>query len=345
MQRASLALSGASITPPVLLAGAVVLSFFLCHYSAERRNRREFLRWCAANGPRPLAETLAEPANSGDLRWSHSSGLYGVGTAARGFRGAADAIGPFILKHARGYALAILFVGLVLGARLLLEPVLEGRLPYLFFSAAILFTAMFAGIWETLLALILGFLAAEWFVVEPRYSFMISGTHGWLGAVLYFVLGLGIVWFKRSESAATMQAMASDIAYLDRLKELDQDTALRTMLAHIVETSDDAVFSLMSAGRILTWNAAAGRLLGYSAKEAVGHPLALLLPAEEQPRVDRILESIQKGQPAQPWQATLNRKDGSRVEVSLAASAAHDAAGKVVGISVVARPRSPAAGR
>src|ERR1035441_1534106 len=145
MQQASLALSGTSIVPPVLLAGAVVLSFFLCHYTTERKNRREFLRWCDNNRPRPLAEALADPPSLGGHRWSHPSGLCGVGTAARGPGGAADSVGTFIRRHARGYFLAILFVGLVLVGRLLLEPVLQGRLSYICFSAAVLFTAMYAG--------------------------------------------------------------------------------------------------------------------------------------------------------------------------------------------------------
>ena len=343
MQPESLALSVTSVAPPALLAGAIVLSFFLCHYSAERINRRDFLRWCDNNRPRPVRDTLADPPTVGCHQWlDPSSGLYGFGTRARGSWGAPDAVGLFIHKHARGYALAILLVGLMLLARLLLEPALQGRLPYVFFSGAVLFTAIYTGIWETLLALILGFLAAEWFIVEPRNSFMISGTHGWLGALLYFVIGLGIVWFKRSEDAAHLQTLASNIAYVDRLKELDRERALRATMTNIVETSPDAIFTLTTENCIMSWNASAEKLLGRTRQEAVGQPLASLLPPQERANAEQTLGTLQRGQPTQHWQITLNRKDGSRVDVWLTATTARDAENKVVGLSVVARPRASA---
>jgi PAS domain S-box-containing protein len=225
-------------------------------------------------------------------------------------------------------------------ARLLLEPALQGRLPYVFFSGAVLVTAIYAGIWGTLLALILGFLAAEWFIVEPRTSFMISGTHGWLGALLYFVIGLGIVWFKRSENAAQLQTLASNIAYVDRLKELDRERALRATMTTIVETSPDAIFTLTTENRIMTWNAAAEKLLGCSRHEAVGQPLAFLLPPQEHSQVEQILGTLQRGRPTQQWRTTLSRKDGTHLQVSLSGASARDAEGKVLGVSVVARPRS-----
>jgi PAS domain S-box-containing protein len=179
---------------------------------------------------------------------------------------------------------------------------------------------------------------AGWFIVEPRSSFMISGTHGWLGALLYFIIGLGIVWFQRSENAAGVRALASDIAHLDRLKELDRERALRAIMANIVETSQDAIFSLTTESRILSWNPAAANLLGYTGQEAIGQPAAFILRPEERPRAEQILGTLQRGQPTHHWQTALNRKDGTRVQVSLTAATARDAQGKVIGVSVVARP-------
>jgi PAS domain S-box-containing protein len=339
MQPASLALSVASVAPPALLAGAVVLSFFLGHYTTERKNRRDFLRWCDNNRPRPVRDTLADPPTVGRHRWTDpSSGLYGVGTSAHGFWGSPDAVGPFIYNHARGYALAILSVGLMLLARLLLEPALQGRLPYVFFSGAVLVTALYTGIWETLLALILGFLAAEWFIVEPRASFMISGTHGWLGALLYFIIGLGIVWFKRSENTAQLQTLASNIAYLDRLKELDRERALRATMTNIVENSPDAILALTTDNRIMSWNAAAEKLLGYTRHEAVGQPLDVILLAQERKQAQQILGTLHRGRPTQQWRTTLSCKDGTQLQASLNGASARDADGKVIGVSLVARP-------
>src|SRR5664279_1379514 len=118
---------------PALVAGAIVTAFFPCHYRVECRNRLEFLRWCDNSQPKTLTDSLADPPAPGSHRWTHPSGLYGAGTAAHGSQEASDSAGSFILKHARGYALAILSMGLVLLLRLLLEPVLQGRLTYVFF--------------------------------------------------------------------------------------------------------------------------------------------------------------------------------------------------------------------
>ncbi len=338
MQPSSFELAGVSILTPALLAGAIVTAFFACHYRVERRNRQEFLRWWDNSRPKPLTDPLADPPTPGNHRWTHPSGLYGAGTAAHGSQEASVSAGSFLRKHARGYALAILTLGLALLLRLWLEPVLQGRSPYGFFCAAVLFTAMFAGIWETLLVLILGFLAAEWFIIEPLHSLMIDGTRGWLGAVVYFILGLGIVWFKRSEAAAEQQALASDIASIDRLKELEQERALLAVLAQIVKTLPEAVLSLTNEGCILTWNAAAENRFGFSEQVATGQPLALVLPPEGRAEAERMLQTVRQSALAQQWQTTLNHKDGSRVPVSLTAAPARDAAGKVVGFSLVVLP-------
>jgi PAS domain S-box-containing protein len=340
MQPATIDLSSTTLLAPALVTGAIIMAFFACHYTTERKSRRDFLRWCQGNRPGPETDTTRNASLSENRAWTHPSGLYGVGTAARGLAGAADSVGSFAYQRGRGYLLTILLVGLALAARLLLDPLLGDRLPYMFFSAAVLFAAVYAGLWETLLALILGFMLAEWFIVEPRDSFMLSSSHGWLAAILYFVIGLGIVWFKRSGTAAEQQALASDIAYLDRLKELDHERILSAMLSHIVETSPDAVFSLTTEGRIMTWNAATERLLGYSAKEAAGQELAFVLPPDQRARAEQALDSVRRGAAAQQWQTVLHAKTGSPVEASLTASAARDAAGTVIGISLVARHHS-----
>ena len=234
--------------------------------------------------------------------------------------------------------------------RWLLEPALHGKLPYSFFYVAIILTAWNAGVWEAVVAVVLGGLAAEWFFVEPRWSFAITGTEGWVGDGLYFFTGLGIVWFVRSERAARRRALTSAVEARRLRDDLEAEKAhhkeahaTQELLAHIVETWPDAIFSLTTEGRVMTWNAATEKLLGYSGKEAAGQPLAFIVPPEERSKAEQMLDTVQRGEPGQQWQTTLNRKDGSRVEVSLTASAARDAEGKVIGVSLVARPRSSVA--
>jgi PAS domain S-box-containing protein len=97
--------------------------------------------------------------------------------------------------------------------------------------------------------------------------------------------------------------------------------------------------SVTNEGRIMTWNTAAEKLLGYSAQETADQSLTLLLPAEERSKTDEATARVLRGEPAQPWQTKLKRKDGSLVEVSLAASCARDAEGRIIGAALVARPK------
>jgi PAS domain S-box-containing protein len=231
------------------------------------------------------------------------------------------------------FRVPLFFVGLALLARWLLEPALHGKLPYSFFYAAIILTAWNAGVWEAVAAVGLGWLTAEWFFVEPRWSLAITGTEGWVGDGLYLFTGLGIVWFMKSERAARERALTSAVEARKWREDLEAEKArhqeahvTQELLAHIVET----------------WQDATEKLLGYSGKEAAGQPLAFIVPPEERSKAEQMLGTVQRSEPGQQWQATLNRKDGSRVEVSLTASAARDADGKVIGVSLVARPRSSA---
>jgi PAS domain S-box-containing protein len=232
--------------------------------------------------------------------------------------------------------------------RLLLEPVLHGRLRYSFFYVAIVLTALDAGVWEAVVAVILGWLAAGWFFAEPRWPLAVTSTEAWLRDGLYFFVGLAIVWFMKSEQAARERGLTSAIEARRWREELEAEKArhqeakaTQALLANVVTNARDAIICLTPEGRITTWNAAAEKLFGFSGQEAIGQPLVLIVPPEERSKAEQILGSLQHGEAAQPWQTDLNRKDGSRVEVPLVAAPARDAEGKVIGISIVAHPRSP----
>ena len=99
-------------------------------------------------------------------------------------------------------SIPVLAISLALGARFLLDPILHNRMPYGLFIIAVILTARLADTWETMVALILGFLLAGWFFVEPRSSLFISGPSAWLSAACYLFIGLSIVWIARNGHAA-----------------------------------------------------------------------------------------------------------------------------------------------
>jgi two-component system cell cycle sensor histidine kinase/response regulator CckA len=109
------------------------------------------------------------------------------------------------------------------------------------------------------------------------------------------------------------------------------------LLAAIVASSEDAIVSTTPDGVITSWNRAAERLYGHSAREAVGRPLSLVLPPERQEEVPDVLARVARGERVPAYETVRRRKDGSRVEVLVSASPVHDDEGRVVGAATIAR--------
>ena len=107
--------------------------------------------------------------------------------------------------------------------------------------------------------------------------------------------------------------------------------------AAIVESSDDAIISKGLDGIIRSWNKGAQRLFGYTAEEAVGHHISMLIPADRQNEEPGIIERIRKGERIDHYETIRRRKDGSLMEISLTVSPVKNAAGQIVGASKIAR--------
>jgi PAS domain S-box-containing protein len=108
-------------------------------------------------------------------------------------------------------------------------------------------------------------------------------------------------------------------------------------LAAIVESSQDAIISKTLGGVIQTWNAGAERLFGYTAEEAVGRHITLIIPPERLDEEDMILAKIARGEPIEHYETIRAAKDGRRLHISLTVSPVRDVEGRVIGASKVAR--------
>jgi PAS domain S-box-containing protein len=108
-------------------------------------------------------------------------------------------------------------------------------------------------------------------------------------------------------------------------------------LAAIVETSDDAIISKDLNGVILSWNDGATRLFGYTAQEAIGRSVTMLMPPECVDEEPGILDRIRHGERIDHYETIRRRKDGALVEISLTVSPLTDERGTVVGASKIAR--------
>ena len=108
-------------------------------------------------------------------------------------------------------------------------------------------------------------------------------------------------------------------------------------LASIVESSDDAIVSKNLDGIISSWNKGAERVFGYSADEAIGQPVTLVIPEDRQGEEQEILTRIRRGERVDHFETVRQRKHGSLIVVSLTVSPVKDASGNIVGASKIAR--------
>lgn len=112
---------------------------------------------------------------------------------------------------------------------------------------------------------------------------------------------------------------------------------LQTLLAAIVEDSDDAIFSKTLDGTILTWNRAAEQMYGYRADEVIGKSVSMLLPPDRPNEVEEILERLRRGEQVRHYETTRQTKNGRVLNVSLTISPVRDGDGTIIGASTIAR--------
>jgi PAS domain S-box-containing protein len=109
------------------------------------------------------------------------------------------------------------------------------------------------------------------------------------------------------------------------------------LLAAIVDSSDDAIISKNLDGIITSWNRSAERLFGYTAAEAIGQHITLIIPRNRRSEEELIIERLRRGERVDHFETVRVRKDGTSLELSLTISPVLDAKGQVVGASKVAR--------
>jgi PAS domain S-box-containing protein len=118
----------------------------------------------------------------------------------------------------------------------------------------------------------------------------------------------------------------------------DPDHSIRlALLAAIVDSSNDAIVSKTLEGRILSWNAGAARIFGYTAAEAIGQSITIIIPPELQEEEQRIIAKVRGGERIDHFDTIRIAKDGRRIPISLTVSPVRDSRGVIIGASKVAR--------
>ncbi|WP_298334038.1 PAS domain-containing hybrid sensor histidine kinase/response regulator [Asticcacaulis sp.] len=120
----------------------------------------------------------------------------------------------------------------------------------------------------------------------------------------------------------------------DTLSEAQHQSAL---LAAIVASSDDAIVSKTLDGIITTWNAGAERIFGYTAAEAVGQHITLIIPPDMHDEEYVIIGKVRSGQRVEHFETVRRTKSGALIDISLTVSPVRDEAGRIIGASKIAR--------
>jgi PAS domain S-box-containing protein len=110
-----------------------------------------------------------------------------------------------------------------------------------------------------------------------------------------------------------------------------------TRLASIIESSDDAILTKDRNGIIMSWNAGAERMYGWTAEEAIGQPISILVPKDRAGEEGRILEQLVAGERVEHYESDRVHRSGRLVRVSLSIAPLRDEAGETVGASIIAR--------
>lgn len=149
------------------------------------------------------------------------------------------------------------------------------------------------------------------------------------GAVKHVVINSSGLW--EGERFLHTRCFTHDITDRKHAEEA------QAWLAAIVDSSQDAIVSKTLDAVITSWNQGAERIFGYTAAEAIGRPITLIIPPERLDEEPAILERLRKGERVEHFETVRVAKDGRRIDISLTISPVRDSTGRIIGASKIAR--------
>jgi two-component system, cell cycle sensor histidine kinase and response regulator CckA len=144
-------------------------------------------------------------------------------------------------------------------------------------------------------------------------------------------------YVMKGNLARLVPAIERELRAARERRERRQAEAITAYLASIVQFCDDGIIGKTLEGIVVSWNAGAERIYGYSADEMIGRSISVLIPSYRPEELPEIFEKIKRGEGVDGFETVRIRKGGKPVEVSLTISPIKDANGRIVGASTVAR--------
>ncbi|HMD44045.1 MAG TPA: PAS domain S-box protein [Candidatus Acidoferrum sp.] len=216
-----------------------------------------------------------------------------------------------------GYALAVFVAIAALYLRFLLTPVLGGNNPYHTVWLAVVFCSWYCGLGPSIVCSLVCALGVDYLFLTPYHSLFFIQDRTQLYGMLGFLL------------------FSSAIIALGESNR--RGAASRSLLASVVDSSDDAIISKNLNGIITSWNHGAERLFGWTSKETIGQPITIIIPPELRDEETTILKRISAGERIDHLETTRRNKTGDTVIVALTISPVKNRNGRIVGASKIAR--------
>jgi PAS domain S-box-containing protein len=216
------------------------------------------------------------------------------------------------------YSVALATVTLAVFARLLLDPVLGVQYPFATVFLAVVVTTWYGGLRPALLAVLLGALASDFFLLPPRAGFHLAGTVAETGMVLYLITGLGISLLagslQRAGDRAELKAESANLFNRDLESRAVEHTAELARQSLLLDLAHDTISIRDHDDRITYWNKGAERLYGWSQQDALGQVTHSLLATRFPQPLDEIAAHVLA---TGSWNGELvhTRRDGSLLTV------------------------------
>jgi PAS domain S-box-containing protein len=166
--------------------------------------------------------------------------------------------------------------------------------------------------------------------LEKREHFICQYRVRWPDGQTHYLLSRGNAFFSPEGKPLTMTGVTLDVTQERRAEET------QAFLAAIVQSSDDAIVGKDMESRVLSWNAGAERMFGYTQAEMLGQPITRLISPDRPDEETVVMEEVKQGK-TRHFETVRIHKENRVVEVSLTVSPIRNAAGEIVGVSSIAR--------
>ncbi len=235
-----------------------------------------------------------------------------------------------------GIALAAIAIAIVVRAAL--TPWMGQAFPLATMFSAVAFVVWYGGWGPAIVTTIGGWFVAGYVFNRPEMLGVMSvRLPDVINFSVYLVSNISVIVLGEAMRAAQRRLQQQQEQLSSTNQALENKVEAQSLLAAIVASSDDAIISQTLDGRITSWNRGAERLFGYTAHEAVGRSIHLIVPPDGRQQVADILDRIRHGERVDHLEVQRICKDGRQVTVSITVSPVHDRHGLIIGASKTAR--------